>query len=63
MSYAAAVQRILDQGEWIGQGVHRLLWIDEAGKPWMAVVKRTSNDEIYLVTYRRARQDQIDRVQ
>ena len=29
------VQRLLDQGEWIEQpDRHRLLWIDEDGKPW-----------------------------
>ena len=49
------VQRILDQGEWIAEGrVHRLLWIAEAGKPWMAVVKRTVNNELYLQSIRRA---------
>ena len=56
------VQRILDEGEWIGQGeVHRLLWIDEAGKPWAAIVKRTANDEIYLQSYRRAQLDEVMR--
>ena len=34
---------------------HRLLWIDEAGKPWAAVIKRTRNTEVYLQSYRRAR--------
>ena len=56
------VQTILDQGEWIGQGeVHRLLWIDEAGKPWAAIVKRTGNDEIYLQSYRRAQPGEVVR--
>ena len=31
----------------------RLLWIDEAGKPWMAVVKLTRYGEVYLQSYRR----------
>ena len=31
--------------------MHRLLWIDDAGKPWAAIVKRTANDEIYLQSY------------
>ena len=48
------VQRILDQGEWVAEEGQRLLWIAEAGKPWMAVVKRTGNGEVYLQSYRRA---------
>ena len=49
------VSAILDRGEWIDQpDGHRILWIDEAGKPWAAVVKLTRNDEIYLQSYRRA---------
>ena len=32
-----------------------LLWIDAAGEPWAAVVKRTRAGEIYLLSYRRAR--------
>ena len=56
------VQRILDQGAWIEQGeAHRLLWVDAAGKPWMAVVKRTANDEIYLLSYRRAQPSEVTR--
>ena len=49
------VQRILDRGEWIEQPArHRLLWLDEDGKPWAAVVKLTENGEVYLQSYRRA---------
>ena len=56
------VQRILDQGAWIEQGeAHRLLWIDAAGKPWMAVVKRTEKDEVYLLSYRRAQPSEVTR--
>ena len=33
---------------------HRLLWLDEDGKPWAAVVKLTENGEVYLQSYRRA---------
>ena len=36
-----------------------LLWLDEDGKSWAAVVKRTSNDEAYLQSYRRARSRQV----
>ena len=54
---------VLDRGEWVTQGaMHRLLWLDENGNPRAAIVKRTGNGEIYLVTYRRAWQDQIDRL-
>ena len=43
------VSGILDQGEWLARpDDHRLLWIDEDGKPWVAVVKRTANAEVYL---------------
>ena len=49
-------QRILDQGKWLEQpDGRRLLWIAEDGKPWTAVVKRTANDEIYLLSSRRAK--------
>ncbi len=55
-----ALQSILERGEWIARGrVYRLLWLDEAGKPWAAVVKRTGNDEAYLQSYRRARARQV----
>ena len=36
------MQRILDQGEWVARpDDHCLLWLDEDGKPWAAVVKLT----------------------
>ena len=48
------VQRIMDKGEWRQDGVnHRALWIDDDGKPWLAVVKKTSAGELFLVSYRR----------
>ena len=54
------IQRIVDQGEWIVErGEHRLFWIDEDGKPWAAVVKLTANDELYLVSYRRAQPREV----
>ena len=49
------MQRILDQGEWLARpDDHRLVWIDEDGKPWTAVVKLTRNGEVYLQSYRPA---------
>ena len=36
-----------------------LLWLDEDGKSWAAIVKRTSNDEAYLQSYQRARSRQV----
>ena len=56
------VQRILEQGEWLARGARqRLLWRDEAGKPWTAVVKLTRNGEVYLQSYRRAQLDEVMR--
>lgn len=49
------VQTIIDRGRSaVRSGERRILWIDEAGKPWMVVLKRTSRDELYMVSYRRA---------
>ena len=49
------VQRVVDAGEWAAYGTaHRLLWLDDAGKPWLAVLKRTKVGEVYLQSYRRA---------
>ena len=54
------IQRIVDAGEWIERdGERRLLWLYEAGKPWMAILKRTRQDEIYAITYRRARGGEV----
>ncbi len=56
------VQRIVDAGEWIESGSnHRLIWTEEDGKPWMAVVKRTADAEIYLQSYRRAQQYDVEK--
>ena len=56
------VQRIVDEGEWAARGgTHRLLWLEDAGKPWLAVLKRTKAGEVYLQSYRRARPQEIER--
>ena len=56
------VQRIVDAGEWIERpDNHRLMWVEEDGKPWMAAVKRTADDEIYLQSYRRAQQYDVEK--
>ena len=48
------VQKIVDKGEWLKRSdTHRLLWMDDDGKPWLAVVKKTSVGELFLVSYRR----------
>ena len=54
------VQRIIDRGEWIASGTtHRLFWLEDAGKPWLTVLKRTKAGEIYLQSYRRASRRKI----
>ena len=48
------MQRIADEGEWAARGsAHRLMWIEEDGKPWLVVAKRTAGGEVYLQSYRR----------
>ena len=55
------IQRIVDDGDWRAGGAnHRLLWIDEDGKPWLAVLKRTAGGKVYLQSYRRARRQEIE---
>lgn len=57
------VQRIVDEGEWAARGAtHRLLWLEDAGKPWLTVLKRTASGEVYLQSYRRARPQEIKRI-
>ena len=42
----SAVQRIVDEGAWAARGAtHRLLWLEDAGKPWLTVLKRTAAGE------------------
>ena len=54
------VQRIIDRGEWVASGTtHRLFWLEDAGKPWLTVLKRTKAGEIYLQSYRRASRRKI----
>ena len=49
------VQRIMDKGEWRKRSdTHRTLWIDDDGKSWLAVIKRSAAGELFLVSYRRA---------
>lgn len=49
------VQRIADEGEWAERGSrHRLMWIEEDGKPWLVVAKRAAGGGVYLLSYRRA---------
>ena len=56
------VQRIVDDGEWVARRTnHRLVWIEESGEPWVAVLKRTAGGEIYLQSYRRAQQYDVDK--
>ena len=57
--YSAAdwerVQSIVDHGKWTADRAnHRVLWIDDEGKPWRISLKRTGRDELYLTSYRRA---------
>lgn len=48
------MQSIADEGEWAERGSrHRLMWIEEDGKPWLAVVKRATGGGVYLQSYRR----------
>ena len=48
------VQRIADEGEWAKRGSrHRLMWIEEDGKPWLVVAKRAADGGVYLQSYRR----------
>ena len=43
------VQRIVDEGAWTARGTtHRLLWLEDAGKPWLTVLKHTASGEVYL---------------
>ncbi len=54
------VQRIVDEGAWIESGTnHRLMWIEESGKPWLAILKRTASGEIYLKSYRRGNRREV----
>ena len=42
----STVQRIVDKGAWTARGTtHRLLWLEDAGKPWLTVLKRTASGE------------------
>ena len=53
------VQRLVDEGVTATRRTnHRLLWIEDDGRPWMAVVKQTKRDELYLQSYRRAKQSE-----
>ena len=54
------VQRIVDEGAVVERGArHRVAWIRDGGDPWAAVLKRARADEIYMVSYRRAREQQV----
>ena len=58
------VQRIVDEGAWTARGTtHRLLWLEDAGKPWLTVLKRTASGEVYLQSYRRAKVRDIKKTQ
>ena len=60
----SAVQRIVDEGAWAARGAtHRLLWLEDAGKPWLTVLKRTASGEVYLQSYRRAKVRDIKKTQ
>ena len=57
------VQRIVDEGAWTARGTtHRLLWLEDAGKPWLTVLKRTAAGEAYLQSYRRAQPQEVERI-
>ena len=57
------VQRIADKGEWLKQGdTHRALWLDDDGKPWLAVIKRSREGELFLVSYRRASEGELKKL-
>ena len=54
------VQRIVDEGAVVARGPrHRVAWIRDGGDPWVAVLKRTRRGEVYAVSYRRAREQQV----
>ncbi len=58
------VQRIVDEGAWTARGTtHRLLWLEDAGKPWLTVLKHTASGEVYLQSYRRAKVRDIKKAQ
>ena len=45
---------LIDEGRWVkGGATKRTVWLEDAGKPWQAVIKQTSAGEIFLVTYHR----------
>ena len=51
----ARVQRMIDDGRWVeDKRNHRTLRLNDGGKPWLAVLKRTAAGEVFLVSYRRA---------
>ena len=55
------IQRIVDGGDWRAGGAnHRPPWIDDDGKPWLAVLERTAGGKVYLQSYRRARRQEIE---
>lgn len=55
------LQSLVKERGWIEDRGDRLLRIKDDGKPWMAVLRRTCRDEIYLASYRRARLWQVRR--
>ena len=49
-----------DEGAVVEQGArHRVAWIRDGGDPWAVVLKRTRAGEVYVVSYRRAREQQV----
>ena len=57
------LQRVTDKGEWQRDGLnHRALWIDDGGKSWLAVIKRSAAGELFLVSYRRAKKSDVEKL-
>ena len=58
------VQRLVDAGKVVEEGRStRSVVIEEDGRRWWAVLKRTGNGEIYVVSYRRTNQRELERIE
>ena len=51
-----------DEGAVVEQGArHRVAWIRDGGDPWAAVLKRTRRGEVYVASYRRASERDLEK--
>ena len=57
------MQRIVDEGAVIREGVRRALWLKDDGQLWVTVLKRTRHGEIYQLSYRRSNRHDLKRLQ